>query len=224
MKNIIWNGWVAGSLLFFVSCSSLPEKGRNQAFDDECNRVKSCIKDMDREFSSLEAHPAAYYEQLVSQLICRLETEKGVNPSRVDSLRRVSEDAQERFYKQMGFKWMELLDEEEKLMEIGKHVIPMRLYKGDEVQVKLSGSTAFKSVSLKDERTGEVFHNHIVPIIECVSQIERDAPLVFPRLDTFHVFEYESFDVSILLSDDDVEESFHNPFVSKTSFESEIGT
>lgn len=155
MKNLYY-GLAIGAFSLMAACSSSPEKNVNQAFENECDRMKSALADMERAINSPEERPADYYEALLNKLACETVNTDGVKPSRVDSLRRVSEDAQDRFCRQMGFKWMQLLKENEKLLDAGKHVFPVRLYKGDELQVKASCNVLANSLTVTDERTGEV--------------------------------------------------------------------
>lgn len=155
MNSKLYNclAWAAMALMVACSSSSSTGNKERQAFENECGRMKSAISDMDRAISSQEVYPASYYENILSGLSCESVNMEGVKQSSIDSLRRVSEEAQERFCRQMGFKWMRLHNEDETLMTAGKHVFAFRLYKGDEIRVKVASSEMVKSVTVVDQRT-----------------------------------------------------------------------
>lgn len=129
----------------------------NQGFKAECARLANLAGSLDAALGK-DGKRADEYQKIIRSLNLSLSADDtvGVPVARIDSLRNAALNLQDKALNIMADKRMTVSAEEDKLVEGGAYIVPVRLYKGDELKVVAGSTQKFKSVTIKEYKTGDV--------------------------------------------------------------------
>lgn len=163
LKNICGFSAMAAISLLSACGSSTSDtnsgtsNSENQGFKAECARLANLAGSLDAALGK-DGKRADEYQKVIKSLSLNLSADDtvGVAPARIDSLRNAALNLQDKAMNMMEDKWMTVSAEEDKLVEGGAYIVPVRLYKGDELKVVAGSTQKIKSVTVKEYKTGDL--------------------------------------------------------------------